>query len=194
MDVSLTGVIGHPLPNNRLYIFDANLCPTLIGVEGELFIGGIQLARGYLNQPEQSEKWFVPSPFIHGEHLYGTDDVAVCRTDGNIIYCGRHDCQIKLRGQRIELCEIKDVLNKYQSAQRAAVLIRDLRGAPAVVAFVELKSSIAEDHATDAKKTLKMHIPECLDINISSPTSPCPAHFYRRDLVELNLAVPRYQH
>jgi len=92
-DVSLTGVIGRPLPNNRLYILDENLRPTPIGVEGELFIGGVQLACGYLNQPGQTEKAFIPNPFVPGKRVYRTGDIAMFRTDGKIVYCGRKDRQ-----------------------------------------------------------------------------------------------------
>lgn len=195
-DVSLTGVIGRPLPNNRLYILDENLRPTPIGVEGELFVGGIQLARGYLNQPEQTEQSFIPNPFVPGERLYRTGDVAMYRTDGNIVYCGRKDRQIKLRGQRIELGEIEDVINKYQSVQRAAVLIRTFHDAPAVVAFVEFKSSVAEDQVTDEKEALKMYISERLPrFMYPSLIAPIPVlptstsgKINRRELKELDLA------
>ena len=161
-DASLTGVIGRPLPNNRLYILDENLRPTPIGVEGELFIGGVQLARGYLNQPEQTKEAFIPNPFVSGERVYRTGDITMFRTDGNIVYCGRKDSQIKLRGQRIELSEIEDVINEYQSVQRAAALIRNFHDAPAVVAFVEFKTFVAEDHVVYEKEALKVYISERL--------------------------------
>ena len=198
-DISLTGVIGRPLPNNRLYILDENLRPTPIGVEGELFVGGIQLARGYLNQPEQTEDSFISNPFIPGERLYKTGDVAMYRTDGNIVYCGRKDRQIKLRGQRIELWEIEDVINKYQSIQRAAVLIRTFHDAPAVIAFIEFKTSVAEDQVTDEKEALKMYISERLprfmypSLIVHLPVLPTSTSgkINRRELKELDL-VPFY--
>ncbi|KAF9241407.1 putative nonribosomal peptide synthetase [Melanogaster broomeanus] len=124
---SLTGVIGRPLPNCRIYILDKQLRPTPIGVEGELYIGGIQLARGYLNQSELTAAAFIPNPFIPGERMYKSGDIALYRTDGNIEYCGRADRQIKLRGQRIELGEIEDTIAKYTSVQRGAVVIRTLK-------------------------------------------------------------------
>ena len=195
-DVSLTGVIGRPLPNNRVYILDENSRPTPIGVEGELFVGGIQLARGYLNQPEQTEKSFIPNPFVAGERLYRTGDVAMYRTDGNIVYCGRKDRQIKLRGQRIELGEVEDVINKYQSVQRAAVLIRNFHDAPAVVAFVEFKSSVADDHIADEKEALKMYISERLPrfmypsliAHLPALPTSTSGKINRRELMELDLA------
>ena len=199
-DVSLTGVIGRPLHNNRLYVLDGNMRPTPIGVEGELFVGGIQLARGYLNQLEQTEKSFIPSPFIPGERLYRTGDVAMYRTDGNIVYCGRTDRQIKLRGQRIELGEIEDVIDGYRSVQRAAVLIRNFHDAPAAVVFVEFKPSVAEDQVVDEKEALKMHISDrlprfmCLSLIVHLPVLPTSTSgkISRRELME-SRTVPRYQ-
>lgn len=158
---SLTGVIGRPLPNNRVYILDKQLRPTPIGVEGELFIGGIQLARGYLHQPELTNEGFISNPFVPGERLYRTGDIALYRSGGNIEYCGRGDRQIKLRGQRIELGEVEDVVVKYSTVQRAAVVIRTLQDAPALVAFVEYNKQ-AQDHLDDEKEALKLFIAERL--------------------------------
>ena len=104
---NLTGVIGRPLPNCRIYILDKQLRPTPVGVEGELYIGGIQLARGYLNQPELTANAFIPNPFVPGERIYRSGDIALYRTDGNIEYCGRADRQIKLRGQRMSSGRLK---------------------------------------------------------------------------------------
>ncbi|KIJ57673.1 hypothetical protein HYDPIDRAFT_103984, partial [Hydnomerulius pinastri MD-312] len=81
-----------------------------IGVEGELYISGIQLARGYLSQREPTAAAFIANPFVAGERVYKTGDVAPYRPDGNIEYYGRADRQIKLRGQRIELSEMKTPL------------------------------------------------------------------------------------
>ena len=195
-DASLTGVIGRPLPNSRIYILDENMRPTPIGVEGELFIGGVQLARGYLNQLEQTQKAFIPNPFVPGERVYRTGDAAMFRTDGNIVYCGRKDSQIKLRGQRIELGEVEDVINKYQSIQRAAVLIRNFHDAPSVVAFVEFQPSVAEDHVVDEKEALKIYISERLprfmypSLIAHLPILPTSTSgkINRRALMELDLA------
>jgi acyl-coenzyme A synthetase/AMP-(fatty) acid ligase len=158
---SLTGVIGRPLPNNRVYILDKQLRPTPIGVEGELFVGGIQLARGYLHQSELTAASFTSNPFVPGERLYRTGDIALYRPDGNIEYCGRQDRQIKLRGQRIELGEVEDVIMKYHGVQRSAVIIRTLQDAPALVAFVEFKQQF-EAAVEDEKEALKLFIAERL--------------------------------
>jgi acyl-coenzyme A synthetase/AMP-(fatty) acid ligase len=156
-----TGVIGRPLPNCRIYILDKQLRPTPIGVEGELYIGGIQLARGYLNQPELTAAAFIPNPFVPGERIYKSGDIALYRSDGNIEYCGRADRQIKLRGQRIELGEIEDTISKYTSVQRGAVVIRTVQDAPAIVAFVEFKQE-AHAQLEDEKEALKIFVAERL--------------------------------
>lgn len=158
---ALTGVIGRPLPNCRIYILDKQLKPTPIGVEGELYIGGVQLSRGYLNQPELTAAAFLPSPFISGERIYKTGDIALYRPDGNIEYCGRADRQIKLRGQRIELGEIEDTIAKYSAVKRAAVVIRTVQDAPAIVAFVEF-NNVAEEHLEEEKEALKIFVSERL--------------------------------
>lgn len=158
---TLTGVIGRPLPNCRIYILDKQLRPTPIGVEGELYIGGIQLARGYLNQPELTSEVFISNPFIPGERIYKSGDIALYRTDGNIEYCGRSDRQIKLRGQRIELGEIEDTIAKYSAVQRGAVVIRTVQDAPAIVAFVEFKAE-AQSQLDDHKEALKIFVAERL--------------------------------
>ncbi|KAH7890103.1 putative nonribosomal peptide synthetase [Phlebopus sp. FC_14] len=158
---SLTGVIGRPLPNCRIYILDKQLRPTPIGVEGDLYIGGIQLARGYLNQPDLTAAAFIPNPFVPGERIYKTGDIALYRSDGNIEYCGRADRQIKLRGQRIELGEIEDTITKFPSVQRSAVVIRVVQDTPAIVAFVEFKSSVQEQ-LEDEKEALKVFVAERL--------------------------------
>ncbi|KAI6009612.1 putative nonribosomal peptide synthetase [Pisolithus orientalis] len=158
---ALTGVIGRPLPNCRIYILDKQLKPTPIGVEGDLYIGGIQLARGYLNQPELTAAAFVPNPFSRNERIYKTGDIALYRPDGNVEYCGRADRQIKLRGQRIELGEIEDTIAKYSSVKRAAAVIRTVQDAPAIVAFVELKN-VADGQLEEEKEALKVFVAERL--------------------------------
>ncbi|KAI6098831.1 putative nonribosomal peptide synthetase [Pisolithus croceorrhizus] len=158
---ALTGVIGRPLPNCRIYILDKHLKPTPIGVEGDLYIGGIQLARGYLNQPQLTAAAFLSNPFVPNERIYKTGDIALYRPDGNIEYCGRADRQIKLRGQRIELGEIEDTIAKYSAVRCAAVVIRTVQDTSAIVAFVELRD-VAEDQVEEEKEALKIFVAERL--------------------------------
>ena len=100
--------IGRAIANTKIYILDSHLNPTPIGVPGELHIGGVQVARGYVNRPELTSERFIPDPFSQNsaDYLYKTGDLARFRGDGNIEYIGRMDGQVKLHGLRIELEEI----------------------------------------------------------------------------------------
>lgn len=102
--------IGKAIYNTTLYILDENLRPCTIGELGELYIGGSGLAVGYLNQPELTEKAFLPNPFEDGKRIYKTNDLVRMTESGEIEYIGRKDRQIKLHGFRIELSEIERVM------------------------------------------------------------------------------------
>ncbi|WNM39703.1 amino acid adenylation domain-containing protein [Micromonospora halotolerans] len=115
--------IGLPLPNHRAYVVDADLCPVPAGETGELLIGGPGLADGYLDRPGLTAERFVPDPFGDrpGERLYRTGDLVRQAPDGRIVYLGRADRQVKVRGQRIELGEVEAVLAGHPGVDRVAV-------------------------------------------------------------------------
>lgn len=115
--------IGRPIANLRLYILDDALQPLPVGSIGELYIGGVGVARGYLKRPELTLERFLPSPFIDGDRLYRTGDRCRYLADGNIEYLGRVDHQVKLRGQRIELGEIDAELLGQPGVRDAATLL-----------------------------------------------------------------------
>jgi amino acid adenylation domain-containing protein len=119
--------IGKPIANTQIYILDPSLQPVPIGAEGELHIGGIGLARGYLNQPGLTAEKFIPNPFSQepGRRLYKTGDLARFLPDGNIEYIGRIDHQVKLRGFRIELGEIEAALTECGGVRQAVVTVRE---------------------------------------------------------------------
>ncbi|MEM7112064.1 MAG: amino acid adenylation domain-containing protein [Chloroflexota bacterium] len=129
-------LIGQPISNQQIYILDTNLDPVPIGVAGEIYIGGIGVAQGYLNNPELTAKTFIPNPFRDG-NLYKTGDLARFLPDGNIQFVGRVDHQIKLRGNRIELGEIEAVLTQHPAIQAAIVLVdKDSNNDQRLVAYL----------------------------------------------------------
>ncbi|MCF7750162.1 amino acid adenylation domain-containing protein [Bacillus subtilis subsp. subtilis] len=129
--------IGYPVWNTRLYVLDAQLRPLPPGVAGDLFLGGVQLARGYLGRDDLTAARFLADPYVPGGRLYRSGDIARWRTDGAVEYLGRSDNQVKLRGLRIELGEIEAALRAQDGVVRAEVLLRDGRpGERSLVGYV----------------------------------------------------------
>ena len=121
--------IGRPVANTQIYLLDHQLQPVPIGEPGELHIGGIQVARGYLNRPGLTAAKFIPDPFstAPAARLYKTGDLARYLDDGNILYLGRLDHQVKIRGNRIELGEIEAALSRHPNIRDVAVVAREDR-------------------------------------------------------------------
>lgn len=131
-------VIGTPIPDLQLYIL-REMEPVPIGVEGEMYVGGAGLARGYWKRAELTAQRFVPHPFSKGggERLYRTGDRGRYRKDGGIEYLGRADQQVKVRGHRIELGEIEAALEQHEGVKQAVVVVReDQPGEKRLVAYV----------------------------------------------------------
>ena len=131
--------IGRAIDNTQIYILDGQQRPVPVGVAGEIFIGGIQVARGYWGRPELTEQRFIRDPFSTSTaaRLYRTGDLGRWCSDGTIEHLGRNDLQVKIRGYRIELGEIEAQLGRHQQVKDVAVIARDEQGgAKRLVAYV----------------------------------------------------------
>lgn len=137
MDSSKSVPVGKPIMNHSVYILDKNLMPVPVGCSGEIYIGGVGVAKGYLNNEELTNERFLDNPVRPGEKVYKTGDIGKWLPNGNLLYIGRYDQQVKIRGFRIELGEIEARINEYPGIQDCVVAVREeLPGVKEVTAYL----------------------------------------------------------
>jgi len=153
--------IGKPIANTDVYVLDANRNLAPVGVVGELYIGGVGVARGYWHRPELTEERFVANPYKANSRMYRTGDLARWLADGTVECLGRVDNQVKIRGFRIELGEIEAVLSRHESVRQCVVVAReDTPGDKKLVAYYAVAERQTEPAASDLRSHLKNDVPD----------------------------------
>ncbi|MGH3761692.1 amino acid adenylation domain-containing protein [Actinophytocola sp.] len=183
--------IGRPAANTTAFVLDHNLRPVPVGTPGELYLGGVQLADGYLNQPALTAQRFPANPLpFGGPRLYRTGDRARLLPDGTIEYLGRVDAQVKLRGQRVEPAEIDHVLATHPGVRDAVTILRtDLPTGPYLASYVvthtrapataELRHHLAAHlppHAVPTTITALTTLPLSPNGKVDRGALPAPVH------------------
>ncbi len=168
--------IGRPVRNVRAYVLDRHLRPVPIGVVGDLYIGGSGVAKGYLGQPALTDARFLPSPFVAGDRLYRTGDLARALPDGTLLFAGRADEQVKLRGYRVEPGEVERVLGQHPGIAECAVVARtDSSGAMSLAAYVVpvhgASLAVAEIQAHLHERLPAYMVPAAVGVLHALPTS-----------------------
>ncbi|WP_417831810.1 non-ribosomal peptide synthetase [Terasakiella sp.] len=145
--------IGQPIDNVQVYLLDQDLRPVPIGIDGEIYLGGVGLARGYWKQDSLTREKFIPHPFQAGARLYKTGDLAYWDEQGDLHFIGRNDDQVQVRGYRVELGEIENKLENHPDIDRAIVILDDHD------LLVGFYLSAAKTNETDLKSALARLVP-----------------------------------
>ncbi|MCR0997814.1 non-ribosomal peptide synthetase [Serratia rubidaea] len=175
MPATATAPIGAPLDNMQVYVLDAYLNPVPAGIPGELYIAGMGLAWGYINQPALTSAHFVANPFSgNGERMYRSGDWVRWQPDGVLEYLNRGDQQIKIRGFRVELAEIEAALLQLEIISQSLVILHEARkGDKQLVAYVVVKENAAF-HPEQIRQLLSQHLPDFMVPAVLIPVASFP--------------------
>ncbi len=175
---SRTVPIGKPIRNARIYLLDAKLQPVPTGVTGEIYIGGECVARGYFEKDHLTNERFMADPFVAGKKMYKTGDNALITDDNLMVFKGRIDDQVKLRGYRIEPGEIEYHIAKIEGIRHSYTIVReDTPGDQKLVSYIVLNDNAIEDKPT-WQATLKKKLPDYMvpAIFVTIPSLPLNAN------------------
>lgn len=165
--------IGKPIRNTQAYILDENLELLPLGVVGRLFLSGSGVGKGYINRSKLTKEKFIVNPFVLGQRMYDTGDLAKWLPDGNISFIGRNDSQIKLNGYRIELGEIENAIAQFsKDMEQNIVNIQEIRGGKVLVSYYVSRRE-------QDKSALKNHLIKNL------PRYMVPSHYFKLDSIPL---------
>jgi amino acid adenylation domain-containing protein/non-ribosomal peptide synthase protein (TIGR01720 family) len=182
--------IGKPISNTTTYILDKHLKPVPFGAVGQICIGGDGLARGYLNNPEQTCEKIIDNIFLKGQRLYLTGDLGMWLPDGNIEFLGRMDTQIKIRGFRVELGEIESRLLKHELIRDAVVLDKEQGGDKYLCAYIVSKEAKKREGTGSKSKNeaSTIDISELRDyLAVTLPGYMVPTYFVEIDNIPLTV-------
>ncbi|MCP4350754.1 MAG: amino acid adenylation domain-containing protein [Desulfobacterales bacterium] len=197
-------LIGTPIANMSAYLLDAfgNLVP--MGGVGELYVGGKSVGRGYFNNPELTQKKFIPNPFEKGGRLYMTGDLGRWMRDGDMEYLGRNDDQIKIRGYRVELGEIENRLLQHPDIKETAVIATNPTGTDTeLIAYIvsdkdknvsQLRNDLADylpDHMIPAYFMILDALPLTINGKIDKKALPSPDSSGSRSGISTDYVQPR---
>ncbi len=164
--------IGKPLPNTSVYILDTRLQPVPIGVTGSIYISGRGVTRGYLNKPELTQTKFIENPFVSGDTMYATGDMARWLPDGNIEFLGRKDDQVKIRGYRIELGEIENAIIGFNEAlKQVLVTCKEVHQEKTLVAYFVATTEVS---TSQIRRYLREKLPEYMIPSFFVPLEKFP--------------------
>ncbi len=156
---ALSFPIGFPLDNTAVYISGRDMQLVPKGIPGEIILSGKNIARGYLNRPQLTLEKFADDPFSAGHRIYHTGDLGKMNEDGSVVFLGRMDHQIKIRGFRVETIEIEVLLNTYPAIEQAAVLVpENVSSLDSVEAAISLKKGF-DFHEYELRQWLSSHLP-----------------------------------
>ena len=166
--------IGRPIDNIQVFVLDDDLRIVPIGVQGQIYVSGVGLSTGYLNNEELTSQKFVSNPYVENTVMYNTGDLGIRRSDGNILYKGRGDNQVKIRGHRVELAGVEAALEQISQIDQAITLIfEDKTGDKNIVAYIKTLEKIANQ---DIDQQMRKSLPDYM----------IPSFYVRLDEFPLN--------
>lgn len=185
--------IGIPIPTLGVYLFNEQLKLVPFGVEGEIFVAGAGICKGYLNRPDLNSTRFIDNPYKPGELLYRSGDSAILKNDGNLYYMGRIDKQLKLRGFRVELGEIETKLLKHKSISKCVVLPKNVNDKDCyLIAYIVCKQDIP---TSEIKEYISKLVPSYMVPNYFVKVKQIPLNINgkvdSKKLLNMNLEIEK---